>query len=125
MKNLLGIEKTKAKNDSDTNEDFEYARSTVYNMIEKHNEAIDLMMDLAHDSEHPRAFEVLSDMIKRNADMAEQLMTTRQRKQKLEEPSKKETEQQKITNNNLFVGTTTELQRFLKGEKDVTPEDNG
>lgn len=118
-KELLNLEDNKT--DPSVQDDFDFARASVYNLADKSQEAIDLMMDVARESEHPRAFEVLSNMIKQNADLVEQLMIMQQRKQKLEEPKKKE-EAQKITNNNVFVGTTEDLQRLLmksSNEKDV------
>ena len=98
--------------DKTVTDDFEYARSTVYNLADKSQEAIELMMDLARMSEHPRAFEVLSNMIKQNAELASQLLDIQSQKQKLtgEKPAAAE---KQVTNNNVFVGTTTELQRLL------------
>lgn len=100
-------------------DDFDYARATVYNLADKSQEAIELMMDLARESEHPRAFEVLSNMIKQNAELASQLLDMQQQKQKLMPAAQQETSQ--ITNNNVFVGTTEELQRLFL--KDIDHED--
>ena len=99
-------------NNETLDEDFDFARSTVYNLADKSTEAIDLMMEVARESEHPRAFEVLSNMIKQNADLAEQLLIMQQRKDKIQHEEKKE-ETKSITNNNVFVGTTADLQRLL------------
>ena len=101
-------------------DDFDYARATVYNLADKSQEAIELMMDLARESEHPRAFEVLSNMIKQNAELASQLLDIQQQKQKLM-PASTKTETAQITNNNVFVGTTEELQRLFL--KDIDHED--
>ena len=92
-------------------DDFEYARATVYNLSDKSQEALELMMDLARESESPRAFEVLSNMIKQNAELASQLLDIQHQKVKLQ--SQDNTDVRKVTNNNVFVGTTEELQRLL------------
>lgn len=119
---------TAPKEDLTVEDDFAYARATIYNLADKNAEALDLMMDLARESEHPRAFEVLTGMIKQNADLAEQLMVLSQRKQKLSEPPRGEKaidDNTHITNNNVFVGTTEELQRLLLDAKDVTDHGEG
>ena len=54
------------ENNNEIQDDYDYARSKYYNLAEKGDEAIDLMLDLARESEHPRAFEVLSNMLKQN-----------------------------------------------------------
>ena len=59
---------------TDIKDDYAYARSKYYNISEKGDEAIELMLELARDSEHPRAFEVLSNMMKQNAEIADRLM---------------------------------------------------
>ena len=67
----------------DIDDDYEFARSKYYNLAEKGDEAIELMMELARESEHPRAFEVLSNMMKQNAEIADRLMDLKRRKKKL------------------------------------------
>lgn len=101
----------------DNNNDYEYAREQYYSLIEKGQEAIDLMMDLARETEHPRAFEVLSNAIKNTADISDKLMQLNIDKKKLEGLDERDSVA-KITNNNLFVGSTTELQRLLTNNKD-------
>ena len=65
---------------SDVNDDYAYARAKYYNLAEKGDEAIELMLELARDSEHPRAFEVLSNMMKQNAEIADRLMELQKKK---------------------------------------------
>jgi len=97
-------------------DDYEYSRATYYELIEKGRESLDLMIEVARESEHPRAFEVLSNMIKGIADVNDKLMELN--KITKEVTRDKDKEQKAITNNNLFVGSTSELQKFLIGEKE-------
>jgi len=93
--------------------DFEHSRDTYYDLIQKGQESLDLMMQFARESEHPRAFEVLSGMIKNVSDVTDRLMD-------LQKKSKDITKDDKVvngtTNQNLFVGSTTDLQRLLQEE---------
>ena len=97
-------------------QDYEYSRDTYYDLIEKGRESLDLMIQVARESEHPRAFELLSNMIKDIANVNDKLMELNKKQKELlqdDKPKEKNT-----TNNNLFIGSTTELQRFLLGDKD-------
>jgi len=109
-----------------TDYDYDYSRATYYELIEKGKESLDLMIEVARESEHPRAFEVLSGLIKNLADTNDKLMDLNKKQKDLKEPSKHEAKQ--ITNNNVFLGSTTDLQRLLqdKVEKviDVTTDTN-
>ena len=97
-------------------QDYEYSRDTYYDLIEKGRESLDLIIQVARESEHHRAFEVLSNMIKDIANVNDKLMElNKKQKDLLQDDKPKETT---TTNNNLFVGSTTELQRFLLGDKD-------
>ena len=75
----------------------------------------DLMLDLARESEHPRAFEVLSTMIKQNAEIADKLMDLQKKKKEVKkvEQSAGGVVPQQLTQNNVYVGSTTDLQRML------------
>ena len=103
--------------------DYKYSRDTYYELVEKGKESLELMIEVARESEHPRAFEVLSGMIKNISDVNDRLMDLNKKKKDLD----KKEEIQKIANttNNLFVGSTAELQKILKNESkivNVTPE---
>ena len=101
--------------------DYKYSRDTYYELVEKGKQSLELMIEVARESEHPRAFEVLSGMIKNISDVNDRLMDLNKKKKDLD----KKDEIQKIANttNNLFVGSTTELQKLLKKDIiDVTPK---
>ena len=95
----------------DIEEDYDFARSQFYNLSEKGNEAIDLMMDLARESEHPRAFEVLSTAIKQNAEVADKLMKLHKERKDVETSTA--ALPNSMTQNNLYVGSATDLQKML------------
>ena len=100
----------------DAEEDYSFARQHIKKLINTSDEAIATMHALASDAEHPRAFEVLSAMIKSAADMNTQLLSLQKdRKKIVQEPEPGTTKTNNTTNNAIFVGTTTELQKLLKG----------
>ena len=94
-------------------DDYESSRETYKELIGKGNEAIDLMMELARDSQHPRAFEVLATLLKTQADNNDKLLELQKRLRSLKEPTKGAQSPNNVTNNNVFVGSTTDLQRFI------------
>lgn len=96
----------------DIEDDYDFARSHYYNLAEKGQEAIDLMLDLARESEHPRAFEVLSNMLKQNADIADKLMSLQKQKKEISKPDAQALPNQ-VTQNNVYVGSTSDVQRML------------
>ena len=115
------IEKFLPPEEKNVDNDYKYSRDTYYELVEKGKESLELMIEVARESEHPRAFEVLSGMIKNISDVNDRLMDLNKKKKDLD----KKDEIQKIANttNNLFVGSTTELQKLLKKAIiDVTPK---
>jgi hypothetical protein len=82
------------------------------------------MIEVARESEHPRAFEVLSGMIKGIADVNDKLMDLNKKKKDVEKSDVPALENRGNTTNNVFLGSTTELQRFLQNEKQVIPHDD-
>lgn len=102
------VEKPEAPSDLDN--DFTYARENFYNVIEKGTEALEDMLRVAQASEHPRAYEVVSTIMKTLMDANKDLVDLSDKKAKRDEPEK----EQQVTNNNLFVGSTAELQKMLK-----------
>lgn len=94
--------------------DYKYGRETLYNLVERGQDAIDGILDLCKETEHPRAYEVAGQLIKTVGETAEKLLDIQKKVKDLE----KEDEEKKIgTQNNLFVGSTAELQKFLKKNK--------
>lgn len=99
--------------DNQPERDYQYARDNFYNVIEKGTQALEDMLDVAKASEHPRAYEVVSTLMKTLVDANKDLVSMSDKKVKADEP-----EQGKpVTNNNLFVGSTAELQQLLKDMK--------
>jgi hypothetical protein len=97
----------------DLNADYEYVRDNLYNLVERGNEALEGIISLAKEMEHPRAYEVASGLIKSVTDTTMELMKIQKELQimKGEKPSGNTT-----THNNLYVGSTAELQAMLKGK---------
>ena len=111
--------------DEHKDNDYEYTRETLYDLIEKGREGIEEMIEVARQSEHPRAYEVLAGLIKDTAQTSEKLMDLHRKIKSLDQmmlPAPKDDGGN--TTNNLFIGSTTELQRMLKdiSEKDITPD---
>ena len=104
--------------------DYDYSRQTYYDLLESGKESVEMMVEVARESEHPRAFEVLSNMIKNLADVNDKLMDLNKKNKDIHKAEKEETKQ--ITNNNVFLGSAADLQRMLKDEAviDVTPTDD-
>jgi hypothetical protein len=99
---------------ADTEEDYIYSRDKIKELIAKSEEAIDTMMALSQETEHPRAFEVLSGMFKTTTDMMDQLITLQKKRKELtQSEEQKAIASGSTTNNAIFVGSTTELQKFL------------
>ena len=98
--------------ENEIQDDYDYARARYYNLAEKGDEAIDMMLDLARESEHPRAFEVLSGMLKQNAEIADRLMDLQKKKKEVRLIDQKQLPNQ-LTQNNVYVGSTTDLQRMM------------
>lgn len=110
-------------NQNDIDEDYAFARAQYYKLAEQGQDMIEVMFELFRESEHPRAGEVLAGMLKQNADIADKLMELQKKKKEVQKSDTPQLDAP-VTNNNLFVGSTTDLQRMLTGKmKDVTPED--
>jgi len=105
------------KNDKKIKDDYEYSRETYYEILEKGKESMELMIEVARESEHPRAFEVLSTMMKNMADVNDKLMDLNKKNKDINKED--DPKQLGNTTNNLFVGTTTDLQRLIQNEKNV------
>ena len=109
------MERQIVHNDSDGNvdNDFEYARQTYHDIIAKGSEAMDEMMEVARATEHPRAFEVLATTMKTMADVTNNLLDLHKKKKDIRTKGMPALPGTPVTNNNLFVGSTTDLQKML------------
>ena len=96
------------------NPDADYSRSNYYNLIEKGNEALDGILEVAKESQHPRAYEVAANMIKNLSDVTEKLMILQKQQQELKPREQAPTN---ITvDKAVFVGSTADLLKKLKNE---------
>ena len=95
--------------------DYEYQRRNFYQLVERGQDAIDGILELAKESEHPRSYEVAGQLIKNVADVTEKLGELQLKMQKLKEVPNNAP---KNVTNALFVGSTAELQKMLKGKTD-------
>jgi len=95
--------------------DFETGRKNLYNLIDKGNEAIDGILNLAKEGEHPRAYEVAGQLIKTVSEVSQNLLDLQDKLKKIKDVPDKGP---KSVTNALFVGSTTELQKMLKGKKE-------
>ena len=117
-KNLPTIKNNRPiKIDKDVKDDYEFSRKTYKDLIYTGTRSMDVLAELARESEHPRAFEVLSQTIKNIGDTTEKLMALQKQKKDLQKEEKEEARQ--VTNNNMFVGSTTDLQRLLLKKDNV------
>jgi len=106
-----------SRHDKDIADDYDFSRETYRGLIDKSTEAMEVLIALAQDSEHPRAFEVLSTMLKNTADMTDKLMDLQIKRQHMEDGG--DDAPSKVTNN-MFFGSATELQKMLLKKRDET-----
>jgi len=98
--------------DNDIRKDYEYTRANLYSLIEKGQEAINGIMELAGEGGSPRAYEVAGQLIKSVADTTDKLIDLQKKLKDVEEDTVKSPSS--VTNNALFVGSTSELSKILK-----------
>lgn len=103
--------------------DYEESRETYNDLIDKGRESLELMIQVARESEHPRAFEVLSGMIKNISDVNDKLMDLNKKYKEVTKPDQPK-QVEGTTNNNLFIGSTADLQRLLQNETKVIDNDD-
>ena len=108
--------------EENVDKDYDTARNNLYSLLNQGQDALFHALEIAKQSEHPRAFEVVGNLMKQLADTNEQLLALSERKVKLDAPKQQEGQPNKqVTNNNaIFVGSTSELSKMLnnmnKGE---------
>ena len=95
----------------DREKDYEYTRGELYRLIDQGQEAVQGALEVAQESGHPRAYEVATNAMKQVADMTDKLMDLQKKVKDLDEEKRGPS---KVTNNAMFVGSTSELQKMLK-----------
>ena len=99
--------------EDDIEKDYEYQRKQFYNLVEKGSVAIDGILEIAKEGEHPRGYEVAGNLIKQVAEVTEKLGDLQEKMKRLKEVPN--TAPKNVTNA-LFVGSTAELQKLIKGK---------
>ena len=104
-------EKPQSKSIEDITKDYEYTRANLYSLIEKGQETLNGIMELAEETQSPRAYEVAGQLLKSVADTTDKLLKLQKDLKDVNEESRGPTN---VTNNAMFVGSTAELQKMLK-----------
>ena len=104
-----------SSNEDDIDNDYKYQRENFYNLVERGQDAIDGILEIAKESDHPRTYEVAGNLIKQVAEVTEKLGDLQEKMRKLKEVPNSAP---KNVTNALFVGSTAELQKMLKGKSD-------
>ena len=112
MNDIIPVSGEIVPENKDIQKDYEYTRANLYSLIEKCQEAINGIMELSGEGGSPRAYEVAGQLIKSVADTTDKLADLQKKIKDLEEDGKKTTSN--VTNNAVFVGSTSELQKMLK-----------
>ena len=112
VKETKSVKVKPVKNEGDDpQKDYEYSRAQLYNLVEKGQEAIDGILDVCQDSQHPRAYEVAGQLIKSVADTTDKLIDLQKKMVELEKPTGSSP---KTVNNSVFIGSTADLQKIIK-----------
>jgi len=111
-----------SKEKDNVSNDYDYSRETYYELIEKGKDALEMMIEVARESEHPRAYEVLSGMIKNVSDVNDRLMDLNKKQKQLDmDEQPKQIENQ---TNNVFLSSTADLQKLLREDDIIDVEPN-
>ena len=102
-----------SSNEDDIDNDYKYQRENFYNLVERGQDAIEGILEIAKESDHPRTYEVAGNLIKQVAEVTEKLGDLQEKMRKLKEVP---ISAPKSVTNALFVGSTAELQKMLKGK---------
>lgn len=121
VKDNIEVQKNEKSNSNDITRDYEYSRSNIYSIIEKGQEAINGILELAQETESPRAYEVAGQLIKNVSDATEKLLDLQKKLKDLDET--KSTKSSTNVTNALFVGSTAELSKLFKNQLKNSPED--
>ena len=110
----------KKSEEGDVRQDYEVSRAQLHNLVMKGQEAVDGILDVARASDHPRAYEVAGQLIKNVGDVADKLIDLQG---KMKELDKEEKKGPSSVNNTMFVGSTADLQKMLKKQKEINTTD--
>ena len=113
--NITVPKKVIKSNEDDIDNDYKYQRENFYNLVERGQDAIEGILEIAKESDHPRTYEVAGNLIKQVAEVTEKLGDLQEKMRKLKEVPNNAP---KNVTNALFVGSTAELQKMLKGKSD-------
>ena len=111
----------KKTDNEDVQQDYEVSRASLHSLVMKGQEAVDGILEVAQASDHPRAYEVAGQLIKNVADTADKLIDLQKKMKELDSEDKKNTPS--TVNNTMFIGSTAELQKMLKKQKEINKED--
>jgi hypothetical protein len=120
QENLPAVETkfgTPARLEQDLDQDYEESRNTLRELVKKGNDAIDHLLSIATETEHPRAFEVVATLIKNTAEANEKLLATQKAMRDLKGMSAKNDGGGVTVDKAIFVGSTSELSKLLKNNK--------
>jgi len=107
----------KKSDTEDVKQDYETTRAQLHNLVMKGQEAVDGILDVARASDHPRAYEVAGQLIKNVGDVADKLIDLQKKMKDLDADEKKSSPS--TVNNTMFVGSTADLQKMLKKQKEI------
>ena len=110
----------KKSEEGDVKQDYETSRAALHMLVMKGQEAVDGILDVARASDHPRAYEVAGQLIKNVGDVADKLIDLQG---KMKELDKEEKKGPSTVNNTMFVGSTADLQKMLKKQKEINNND--
>ena len=105
----------------DVKQDYEISRAALHSLVMKGQEAVDGILEVAQASDHPRAYEVAATTIKNVADTADKLIDLQKKMKELDAEDKKNAPS--TVNNTMFVGSTADLQKMLKQQKEINKKD--
>ncbi len=106
----------------DVRQDYETTRAQLHNLVMKGQEAVDGILDVARASDHPRAYEVAGQLIKNVGDVADKLIDLQKKMKDLDAEEKKSGPS--TVNNTMFIGSTADLQKMLKKQKEINNTDS-
>ena len=106
----------------DIRQDYETTRAQLHNLVMKGQEAVDGILDVARASDHPRAYEVAGQLIKNVGDVADKLIDLQRKMKELDADEKKLSPS--TVNNTMFIGSTADLQKMLKKQKEINNTDS-